>query len=348
MVAGFSVHMRDRRAVSIRTVAEQAGVSTATVSNVLSGKASVTQALADRVRAAVEHLGYVADGSASRLRSGKQALAGVVVPDLGNPFFGAFVSTLERLAREDEFDLLVVSSSNEPAQEAARLDKIRSWRPAGLIVIPCDGALSRRLPRAMHAPIVAVDRIPDDDAFDLVAVDNRSGAAAVAAHCAGRGFASCLVVGGTLDISNIRERWEGVMSARESMSAALVELGLRPDVVRQRLREHLSRAPRPELVFALDHATTLATYEVLLDLGLDVGRDIALASFDDAEWMRLVRPGLTTVRQPVEALAQAAWDRLMARIGGDVSPPCSLRLSCTIEIRDSTVRPAMPSRHAAA
>lgn len=339
--------MINRRPVSIRTVAERAGVSTATVSNVLSGKASVTQALVDRVRAAVEHLGYVADGSASRLRSGKQALAGVVVPDLGNPFFGAFVSTLEHLARTDGFDLLVVSTNNEASQEKARVDKIRSWRPAGLIVIPCDGALSQRLPTAMHAPIVTVDRIPDDGAFDLIAVDNHAGAAAVAAHCAAQGFASCLVACSTLTFSNVRERWEGVGAAKGSMVTTLIEAGLQPEAARQHLRERFARGTPTDLVFALDSATTLAMYEVLLALGIVVGRDVGLASFDDAEWMGLVRPGLTTVRQPVEAMADAAWQRLMRRMAGDASPPQSLRLPCAIQIRESTSRLENPPRPAA-
>ena len=139
-------------AVSIRMVAELANVSAATVSNALNGKPSVSPDLARRVREAAETLGYAGDNHASRLRSGKRALAGVVVPDLSNPMFGAFVSTLERSARRDGLDLLVVSCANDPAEEAERLRSLRSWRPSGLIVIPCDGALAARLPRGAMPP----------------------------------------------------------------------------------------------------------------------------------------------------------------------------------------------------
>ena len=336
------------RPTSIRTVAERAGVSTATVSNVLSGKASVTQALVERVKAAVDELGYVADGSASRLRSGKQALAGVVVPDLGNPFFGAFVSTLEHLARDDGFDLLVVSSANDPAQEKERLHKIRSWRPAGLIVIPCDGALAQRRPHAAHIPIVAVDRIPDDGAFDLIAVDNRRAAGAVAAYGAAQGFASCLVAGSTLSISNVRERWEGITASSGAMRVSLLQSGIEQQVIRQRLLAQLKQNPLPELLFTLDHITTLVAYQVLGERGLRVPDDIGFASFDETEWMRLVSPGVTAVSQPVEAMADAAWRRLKQRMDGDASPPTTLRLSCAIEIRGSTLRYKGPSRQATA
>ena len=245
-------------------------MSTATVSNVLSGKTTVTPLLAERVRAVVADLGYVTNGSASRLRSGKQALVGVVVPDLGNPFFGAFVSTLERMARYDGFDLLVLSSHNDPAQEAERLQSIRSWRPAGLIVMPCDGALSARLPHAAHPPIVAVDRIPDDGDFDLIGVDNAAAAGTVAAHCAQQGHKSCLVAGSMLAISNVRERWEGIVAAAGPMSAELLECGIDPQAIRRSLRERLTGRPLPDVLFTLDHVTSLLGYQMLGDLGLTV------------------------------------------------------------------------------
>lgn len=334
--------------VSIRTVADRAGVSTATVSNVLSGKTTVTPLLADRVRAVVDELGYVANGSASRLRSGKQALAGVVVPDLRNPFFGAFVSTLERVARDDGFDLLVLSSHNDPIQEAERLHSIRSWRPAGLIVMPCDGALSARVPNGVHPPIVAVDRIPDDGAFDLIAVDNAAAAGAVAAHCAAQGHRTCLVAGSTLGISNVRERWHGIVEGAGPMSVELVQCGIDPAAIGRALRDRLTARPLPDVLFSLDHVTSLLAYQLVAELGLGAPGGLAFASFDETEWMRLVTPAVTAVRQPVDAMAHAAWRRLKLRIDGDASPQDTLRLACSIEIRGSTLRKERPPRQSAA
>ncbi|MDQ0394164.1 DNA-binding LacI/PurR family transcriptional regulator [Labrys monachus] len=310
----------------------------ATVSNVLNGKPSVSQGFITRVRAAVDELGYVADSHASRLRSGKHSLAGVVVPDLSNPMFGAFVSTLERLARDDGFDLLVVSSANDPDQEAERLRSIRSWRPAGLIVIPCDGRLSARLPRGGNPPIVVADRIPDDGGFDLVAVDNAKSAAAIAAHLAGEGHRTCLVAGSMLAISNVRERWEGAAAAAGPMAIEMVESGLDRGVIRDRLRARLSAGTRPDALFTLDHLTTLVAYQLLAELGVSIPRDIAFASFDDTEWMHLVTPPITAVRQPVEEMARAAWTQFIRRLSGGDAVPRTLRLSCAIEIRGSSLR----------
>jgi len=319
-------------------VAERAGVSTATVSNVLNNKASVSPVFADAVRRAVDELSYVADNNASRLRSGKQSLAAVVVPDLTNPLFSAFVSTLERAARQDGFDLLVVSCDNVAEQEAERLRSIRSWRPAGLIVIPCDGALAARLPRGAYPPIVVADRIPDEATFDLVAVDNAQAAGVVTTHLAGQGHRSCLVAGSTLLITNVRERWEGARAVAGPMTIRLLESGLDPKLIRVRLRDRLTGSPLPDALFTLDHVTTLVAYQLLVELGMAIPRDIGFASFDETEWMRLVMPPITAVRQPIEDMARVAWGQLMRRLAGEHAAPDIVRMTCAVEIRGSTLR----------
>ena len=324
------------QAPSIRMVAERAGVSMATVSNVLNGKPSVSPEFAERVKKAVDELGYVVDIGASRLRSHKSLLAGVVVPDLTNPMFAAFVSTLEHLARVDNFDLVVVSTRNNPGEEADRLAAIRTWRPAGVIVIPCDGAFQSRLPAGFAMPVVLADRIPDQDGFDLVAVDNGPAAAAIARHLDENGTKDCLVVGTRLSISNVRERWEGARAAAGRTHMEMLEIGIDDPAGIDRLERTLRGPDRPQAVFALDHATALAAYRLIADRGLAIPGDIAFASFDEMEWMQLVSPPVTAVRQPVEEMAQQAWALLSRQIRGEGDVPVTRRLRCTVKIRGST------------
>lgn len=326
---------------SMRMVADAAKVSVATVSNVLNDKASVAPELVRRVRDAVENLGYVRDGRAARLRSGQSRLAGVIVPDLTNPMFAAFVSTLEHRARLDGYDLGVVSSRNDPEEEAERLRKIREWRPAGLIILPCDGALDARIPRGLSVPMVVADRIPDAERFDLVAVDNAAASAAVVRHLREQGVSHCLIAGTSLGISNVRERWDGACAEAGGMRLGLVEVGFE-DHAPPALVDALGGPDRPEALYCLDHETTLAAYRLLGELGLRVGADIALASFDEMEWMRLVSPALTAVRQPVEEMAECAWATLRRRLGGDDGPIQARRLRCAVTFRGSTPRQPAP------
>ncbi|KAB0678882.1 LacI family transcriptional regulator [Aureimonas leprariae] len=326
-------------------VAERAGVSVATVSNVLNNKASVSPDFAERVLKAVGELGYVVDIAASRLRSGRAALVGVVVPDLTNPMFATFVSTLEHAARLAGFDLVVVSARNDPAEEADRLSRIRSWRPAGLIVIPCDGALAERLPIGLGGtPVVVADRIPDSGGFDLVAVDNGPAAARIARHLGSEGYGSCLVVGTSLAISNVRERWDGIRAAAGPTYFEIVEIGIGDAARLDAVESRLADARRPEALFALDHVTALELYKLVGRLGLRVPADIAFAGFDEMEWMRLVSPPVTAVRQPVEDMAHAAWQRLVKRMENDAATPTARRLECAVTIRGSTARQPGASR----
>jgi DNA-binding LacI/PurR family transcriptional regulator len=296
-----------------------------------------------RVQAAVERLGYVRDHRAARLRSGESRLAGVVVPDLTNPMFAAFVSTLEHLARGDGYDLVVVSARNDPAEEAERLRHIRGWRPAGLIVIPCDGALDARLPEGLDLPVVVADRIPDVARFDLVAVDNAAASAAIVRHLDVQDCRSCLVVGTSLRISNVLERWQGALSAAQDVRLDLLEVGF-DDHAPPALAARLAAPERPDAIYCLDHETTLAAYQLFDELGLAAGRDIAFASFDEMEWMRLVTPALSAVRQPVEEMAECAWTMLVRRLGGDAGAPQARRLRCAVTFRGSTPRRAAQGR----
>jgi LacI family transcriptional regulator len=324
---------------SIRTVASRAGVSTATVSNVLNARRSVAPELAERVRAAVAELGYIADVGASRLRSRKSAVAGVVVPDLGNPFFGEFVAALEHASRHDGYDLLIVSSNDDRAQEAARLRTLLTWRPAGLIIIPCGNEIAG-LDTAIAArvPLVAADRFPDGQAMDVVAVDNRAAAADVTRHLIAGGRRHILAAGASLSIGNVQERCEGVRAAAGGdAEVELLEVGYTLAESRARLTERLTQGLPPDAVFTLNNVATLGALGALAAAGLRVPDDIALVGFDDEEWMRAVSPPLTAVHQPVEALGREAWGRLMARIGGDTSPPHQVRLACTLEIRESSL-----------
>jgi LacI family transcriptional regulator len=330
---------------SIRTVASLAGVSTATVSNVLNARRSVAPELAERVRAAVAQLGYIADLGASRLRSRKSVIAGVVVPDLANPFFGAFVAALEHASRRDGYDLLIVSAGDDPAQEAARLRTLLTWRPAGLIVVPCgDDGAAIDAALAARVPLVAADRFPRGNATDVVAVDNRAAAADVTRHLIGRGRRHILAAAADTSIGNLRERIEGIrLAAAGDAEVELIEVGHTLTDSRARLTDRLTSGLPPDALFTLNNVATLGALGAIAAAGLRVPDDIALVGFDDEDWMQAVSPPLTAVRQPVELLGQEAWGRLMARIGGDDSPPREIRLACTLEIRDSSA----PARRSA-
>ena len=180
--------------------------------------------------------------------------------------------------------------------------------------------------------------LPDQPGFDLIAVDNGPSAGAVARHLDDQGYRDCLVIVSRLSITNVRERWQGAQAAARNMRLEVLEIGIDDADGLACVHKRLSSTPRPQAIFCLDHGTALLVYRMLDEAGIAVPGDMAFASFDEMEWMQLVSPGITAVRQPVEVMAEQSWSLLSRRLRGDVSEPVTRRLHCAVEIRGSTPR----------
>lgn len=334
---------KGRGPVSMREVAARAGVSTATVSNVLSGRKAVDPVLAERVRAAAAALDYRIDRAASQLRSGKARVVAVLVPSLENPFFTSIVAGLERAANREGYDIIVASANDDATIEAARLAALLSWRPSGVIVIPSTDAFpGRRTIEAAGVPYVVVDRVAGDDWADAVMVDNAGAARLAADHLLGLGHARVLVAASSLALANIRERCDGIAAAFAGFSRSgldapeVIEVGLTFDTVAERLEAWLAARGRPSAIIALTNFATLGVLAALSRLGIRVPDDVSLVGFDDYAWMRAAAPSITAVRQPVDRMAEEAWRRLVGRLADEAGPPLRLRLPCSLEVRAST------------
>jgi len=332
---------RSSRRPNIHDVAARAGVSAGTVSNVLTGRRAVVPWLAERVRAAVAELGYVTDAAASHLRRSQSTVVGVLVPDLTNRFFARFVGFVESIVRADGYRVLVASSGVDVSMEAAELRALAAWKPAGLIVIPCeDRFASREVLAGSGIPVVVADRFDEHPGIDAVGVDNADAARRAIGHLIDLGHRRILVVASTLGLYNVRQRVagaRGVFGARSRAGPAEVaEVGLDLERAGQALFLRLGRKPVPTAIFALTNTATLAALSALSRRELTVPEDISLVGFDDDDWMQVVRPAITAVRQPMADLAQAAWSRLRARLGGDASRPSRTELPCVLVLREST------------
>jgi LacI family transcriptional regulator len=322
---------------SIKEVASRAGVSTATVSHVFSGKRRVNEDLSKRVRHAADELGYSVDRVASQLRTGKVNIVAVIVPDLEDLFLNRLVALLENCAREAGYELIVASSGNNQRVEASRIRSLLAWRPAGLIIGPCKELVADEVIRDLDdVPVVAADRIqPSPTHFDTVTVDNFGSGRLAAQHLADQGVTSVLALAGDASLFSLRERLRG-MSEVPSISAEVLEIGSDPVRGAAKVVHHLKTNPRPAAVVGLTNVTTLASLSAFAELGLEVPRDILLLGFHDSLWMTARKTPITTVAQPVDEVAKTTWERLMRRIDGDNSPPISVTHAATLIPRSST------------
>lgn len=334
----------------MRDVAQRAGVSPATVSNVLGNRKPVDAALAARVRDAAAALDYRIDRAASQLRTGKTRVICALVPRLENPFFTSLIAALERRARAEDYDLIIAGSNDDDDEERHRMAALLSWRPAGVIVVPStDRFPARDLLVANRVPFVCVDRITDTPLDAAVLVDNAGAARLAARHLLDLGHRRVLVVASSLSYLNIRERCDGI---RETWSEAglpppaVVEVGLTFEEIDERIEKALAGDPaaRPTGVIALTNFVTMGVIAAFKRLGIAAPVDMSLIGFDDYAWMKVSTPSITAVAQPIDEMAAAAWDLLAARMSGRDLPPGRARLGCRLEIRQSTATVGPPVR----
>ncbi len=344
------------RAPTIRDVAQRAGVSVATASNVVNGVRPVGEASRRKVIEAIAALDYRLDRAASALRGRSTRLIGMVVPDITNVFFASLVHGVEALAERDGYDLLIVSTSEDAANERRRVEALVARRIDGLIVVPANddsmvalkgGADDSRLP-----PAVLIDRGGQAPGFDTVRADCFAGGHAAARCLIDLGHRDIVVLTHSRGLDNIEQRIAGCRSALSEAGLdgrdRAIYGGQDLESLRGAVELELNRADRPTAIFALTNVCALASIKAARGLDLEIPGDVSIVGFDDFDWMSALSPYLTTVAQPVDDFAAAAWRILMRRLKGDAGTDVErIELPCTLKVREST-GPARPRLQAVA
>lgn len=329
--------------VTIREVAERAGVSIATVSNVLTGRKAVTADLATRVNEAARELNYQVDRAASQLRSGRTQVIGVLVPNFNDTFFTSLVSRIESLAAAEDYQVVVVSAQDDPDIEAARLEALMGWRPSGIIAVPATNTPPALLCREVgKLPIMLVDRVGQDGlGFDTVTVDNHAAGCVAAEHLLDHGHTSIAIASSVSAFRPIRERIAGVADSCRRRGAAapqIIEVGIDHERGADILCDWLETNPNPTALVAMTNVTTLAALSALARRGLDIPDAVSLIGFDDYAWMTARKVPLTAVRQPIEEIADRAWGHLFSRIQGEAIGMENIVLPASLQVRSSVAR----------
>lgn len=299
---------------TLKDIARAAGVSIATVSNVVNGTKPATPAVERRVLAAIEQLGYRPDPYARTLRTGASRSLGLVVPDLTNPFFPALVQAIETTARELGYVLIVMDAGNDATRETEALSLLASYRVAGVVWIPVDHERSLAWPY----PIVTVDRaVPG---CDTVVADHAQGGALIGRHALALGHRRIGLLSGPRTLPSAAERRSGFLAAVAGQAEIAWELPVPfssdlPRSVVERLAD-----PDCSLLVCANDAVAVGVLRAARLAGSRVPDDFSVIGFDDVPWADFVEPALTTVRQPLAELGRTAVATLHARIAEPERP----------------------------
>ena len=323
---------------SIRDVAEQAGLSVASVSRVLSGLPGVSEATRQRVMMAVEALGYRPNLAARRLRSQRTDTLGLIVSDIRNPYFTEVSRAVEDVAYAHGMRVMFCKTDENPEKENFYLEMMRDENVAGVILSPTLDFLAHPHQHSFPFPLVLVDRCESDTATDAAVLDNEDAAQRLIRHLLEEGYRRIVFFYGAASATG-RQRLKGYQTALAEAGLPTDSLALKPttDAAFEAMNALLKERPElPEAVVASSGLILLGLAQALRDAGLNCPDDIALAGFDDMPWTRVVTPAITVIAQPTYEIGRSAIELLLARIAQPEQAQRRIMLRGELLIRGSS------------
>lgn len=326
------------RRVTIKEVANELGVSVATVSRALIHPELLKTDTRERVLAVIDRLGYQPNLIARDLRRRETRLVFVIVPSL-SPFFLEVFRGAERGAREAGYAVLMGHAERDGQREQLFLDQVASRRADGLILVTSsEPAILAARTRPMPPVVAALESI-DGQNIPTVRIDHRQASMDATNHLLALGHRRIAHIGGPERAATALHRREGFEAA---MSAARFDPGAFPRIAgdftvafgEQAMQTLLACDPHPTAVFAANDEMAIGAIQAIKRRGLHVGRDISVIGFDDQKIATLYEPALTTIRAPTEALGYRSMQMLVDVMHGkpveqDLVLPTSLIVRST-------------------
>jgi len=331
---------RTRFPVTIRDVAEQAGVSISTVSRVLNDKDDVASETYDKVQGVIRELGYTSSLAAKSMRSRRTNVIGLIVPDVEDSFTIQVMKGVNRAIMERDYDLLIYTSGSIKKQSAA--DRERhfvallngSITDAIIMVTPAATSFSTA------APVVAVD--PNNQSPDCPAViaTNHAGVVTAMEYLIELGHRRIGFIGGRPDLQSAQQRFEGYQDALSRAGLAqdpdLIVVGdFTPETSHECARQLLLLDERPTAILAANDQSAFGAVTAAREMGLRIPEDLSVVGFDNIPEAAHSDPPLTTIDQFVDKMGTVAVEMVIDLIQGRPLDDMLYIMPTELVIRDS-------------
>lgn len=330
------------RSASIKDVATQAGVAVGTVSNVLNYPDRVSLRTKERVQQAIDELGFVRNDAARQLRAGHSRTIGLIVLDVGNPFFTAVVRAAEDAAALQGSAVLLGDSGHDASRESNYIDLFQEQRVQGLLISPV-GDVTGRIDqlRERGVPTVLVDRLADESKYSSVSVDDDAGGYLAARHLLDSGRRRLAFVGGPASIRQIADRLKGAQRAvQEEPDATLEVLDSDGQTVlagRSVGDMMVERGQLPDGIFCANDLLALGVMQSLaMTHRVRIPEDVALIGYDDIDFAASAVVPLSSIRQPTEALGRTAIELLVEEAEAESPQHRAVIFTPELVVRQST------------
>lgn len=327
--------------VTIKDVAELAGVSDATVSRVLNGREYIKEQTRERVLKAVQELRYKPSRVARSLRINSSQIIGLIISDIQNPFFPGLVRAVEDVAHANNYALILANTDEDDEKETLNVDLMISERVAGVIITPTrehDCPVKKLI--NMDIPVVSVDRRVLDCKVDTVISNNIDTSCELVNYLIKCHHKNIGAIIGYSQVTTGRERLEGFIKALNKnnlpIDSELIKQGPPKESTGYKLANELLDLPNPPTaLFAGNNLIALGAIQAIRKRGLSIPDDISIVSFDNREWTYLMQPKITVASQPTYAMGKKSAELLISRINNVDKDFEEIVLESKIHIRDS-------------
>lgn len=312
---------------TIRDVAKAAGLAISTVSAVINRSAPVSDDAIKRVELAIESVGYIPNGAARSLRSGKSNLIGLLVPNVANPIFAAVAREVEHFCFERGYTSVVFSTGQDAGRESQILKMMRMQRVAGLVIIPTrsDAMHGSSLKSMIHVPAVLLDMYVQGLPFDVVKTDNIEAGRLATEHLLSLGHRRIGIIVGIPGLATNDDRLEGYVRAYSQAGlpvdpTLIVEGHFVTDKAHDAALQLLDRPDRPTAIVTISNLMTMGLLFALKERKMRVPKDISYVGIDELDIAQLLDPMPTVVETPVIDMAARSIEMLLGEIENGEPP----------------------------
>jgi LacI family transcriptional regulator len=338
----FAEITRDCEKESMATltdVAKVAGVGIMSVSRVVNGTRKVSPETEQKVRLAIERIGYEPNEAARILKGHRSSVLGLIVPDLADPFFAACANAVQETARQAGYLTWMAASSRREDVERELTRVMMQRHVAGLLVIP-SGLQNDHFEQAAKSgiSIVSLDRPLEHVQADALVVDNRAAAAKATEHLIGHGHKSILCITDDERIFTKVERVAGYSQAmrRAKLPVQVCTVGPLSGNLSDQFDFIVKGSAPPTAIFAESNLMAVETLHELRKRSLKIPTKMAFVAFDDFDAATLVSPTITVVKQPIADLGRQAAELICGRLNGSRSGDAArITLKTELLIRES-------------
>jgi LacI family transcriptional regulator len=333
------------RRTTIRHIADQAGVSIATVSRVLNGREDVSDETRDLVRRVIRENGYTANRSARGLSGGRTGLVGILVPLVYPAYFAGILAGAAEALSERGLQIVLSPTGGEHDREVSVLDRLHGLSDGSLIILPEESSAElEQLLDSGYRFVVLDPLMPLDERIPSVSAAHTSGADQAMRHLLDLGHRRIAQITGP-------RGWLATEDRRRGYRAALAAAGILPDPAleleavpeigpgRDAAENLLALPEPPTAIFAFNDNIAIGALQAARGRGLRVPEDLSVVGFDDVEHATIVTPTLTTVRQPLAEMGRTGVSLLTRLLERQRFETLHVELATRLVVRESTAPP---------